>query len=980
MKNRILYEPLALSLLASTGDSASSARTRVSTGYVRLDGALQGGFLAGSAVVLSAPASDEVPILLRRFLGADSASLLISRNLSSAESIVGDKPDGLKCLICSDKPVPRAQNTLPGKGIENLTELNLTITETINSLQPSRLVVQFLSDVLLRHKALQTRKWLSELLDKFRAKNITTLVLLNPFMHSSEEVQAVVDLFDGNLEIFEKDVEGSPGKFMRVRWMHGITVAETEPIVLDLIPRIKPAPAKKVAHPRNNLPARATPLIGREKELAAAWPLLLRDDVRALSLTGPGGTGKTALGLEIARSLLDSFPDGVFFIQLAPITDLELVMPTVAATLGVREEGGRPIIESLKDFLREHETLLLLDNFEQVIEAASQLADLLTTSAKLKFLVTSREELRIHGEREFPVAPLVVPDLKRLPQIEALSEVGAVALFVERAHAVKPDFEITNENARAVAEICVRLDGLPLALELAAARIKILSPQTILMRLESRLGLLTTGARDAPVRQQTLRNAIAWSYDLLEERDRTVFSRVGVFVGGFTFEAAEAVCNPQRSLTANVLDGLSRLVDRSLLRREEVNGEPRFAFLETLREFALERLLSCGESEAAQRAHLEFFLGLAEKADSELTGPRAGEWLIRLEHEHDNFRAALQWTHQKGEVERELRLSAALFYFWYQQGYLVEGRESLKSALAGSESIRTLERAKVLRGAGVLALDQGDMVEAHSFFEGSLNIFRDLGDKVGVARVLANLALVADTERNYDAAVRLYEESLSLARELRDNMAIARALNNLGIIALSVKGDYDAARSLFGEALALCRELGDRTSSAFCLSNLGAIDLKKGDYGSARTRYEESLTLFREQGNKRLVPFPLLGLGRLAVRRGEYASAFSILTETMAMLQEMGMKEEIAECLEEFAGLASKQGQAERAARIFGAAEALREKVNANLAPAERTENERTYITPARSALGETKFAEAWAEGRSMTMEESITQALEKEK
>ena len=795
---------------------------------------LQGGFLAGSAIVLSAPASDEVPILLRRFLEADVASLLISRSLSSAESILGNKPGRLKCLVCSDKPVPSAQNTLPGKGIENLTELNLTITETISSLQPSRLAVQFLSDVLLRHKALQTRKWLSELLDKFRAKNITTLVTLNPYMHSGEEVQAVVDLFDGNLEIFEKDVEGSPRKFMRVRWMHGITLAETEPIELDLIPRVKPAPAKKkVAHPRNNLPARATPLIGREKELAAAWPLLLRDDVRVLTLTGPGGTGKTALGLEIARSLLDSFPDGVFFISLAPITDTSLVLPTVAATLGVKEEGGRPIIETLKDFLREHETLLLLDNFEQVIEAASQVADLLTVSAKLKVLVTSREELRIHGERQFPVAPLVVPDLKRLPQLEALSEVGAVALFVERAHAVKPDFEITNENARAVAEICVRLDGLPLALELAAARIKILSPPTMLRRLESRLGLLTTGARDAPVRQQTLRNAIAWSYDLLEEQDRSLFSRVGVFVGGFTFEAAEAVCNPQGSPNANVLDGLLRLVDRSLLRREEVNGEPRFGFLETLREFALERLLSCGESEAAQRTHVEFFMGLAEKADSELTGPRAGEWLIRLEREHDNLRAALRSTHQKGEVERELRLSAALFYFWYQQGYLVEGRESLKSALGGSELIRTLERAKALRGAGVLALDQGDMVEAHSFFEESLNIFRELGDKVGVARVLANLALIADTERNYDAAVRLYEESLSLARELHDNMAVARALNNLGIIALSVKGDYDAAHSLFAEALALCRELGDRTSAAFCLSNLGAIDLKKGDYVSA---------------------------------------------------------------------------------------------------------------------------------------------------
>jgi len=447
----------------------------------------------------------------------------------------------------------------------------------------------------------------------------------------------------------------------------------------------------------NNLPAQAALLVGREKEIEAVRGRLLRPDVRLLTLTGPGGTGKTRLALQVAAEVLDDFEHGVFFVALAPISDPGLVVPTMAQTLGLKETAGQPLIETLKDYLRDRALMLVLDNFEQVLAAASRVAELLAAGPQLKVLVTSRAVLRVYGEHEFPVPPLTLPDPQRLPPPERLTQYEAVRLFIERALAVKPDFAVTNDNAPAVAEICRRLDGLPLALELAAARIRLLPPQAMLARLERRLPLLTGGARDLPARQQTLRNAIAWGYDLLGPGEQTLFRRLAVFVGGCTLEAAEAVGGG----AVEVLDGIESLVGKSLLRQEEgVGGEPWFAMLETIREFALERLEESGEAEAIRRQHAAHYLELAEQAESALKGSQQMAWLEQLEREHDNLRAALRRSVERGEAEYGLRLGGALGRFWWMHGYLIEGRAWLTALLAlPGASSSTAARALALFSA-----------------------------------------------------------------------------------------------------------------------------------------------------------------------------------------------------------------------------------------------------------------------------------------
>jgi predicted ATPase/class 3 adenylate cyclase len=433
----------------------------------------------------------------------------------------------------------------------------------------------------------------------------------------------------------------------------------------------------------HNLPAQPTPLIGREREAAEARERLRRPEVRLLTLAGPGGTGKTRLALQVAVDVLEDFADGVFFVPLAPISDPTLVASTVAQTLGVQETGSRPLLERLKEFLQDKAVLLVLDNFEQVIAAVPVVTALHAACPRLKSLVTSREVLRLQGEHEFPVPPLAVPDLRHLPASERLSQYAAAALFIQQASAVKPDFMVTNDNAPAVAEICVRLEGLPLAIELAAARSKLLSPQALLARLGSRLELLRGGARDLPARHQTLRGAIAWSYDLLSPDEQALFRRMAVFVGGCTLEAAEAVCRAAGPPELDVLEGMTSLVDKSLLRQEEeANREPRFQMLETIREYGLECLTTSGELESARRAHATDYLALAEEAEPELTGPQQGVWLHRLETEHDNLRAALQWSQARQDAETGLRLGGALWRFWLVRGYLREGRERLGRLLA----------------------------------------------------------------------------------------------------------------------------------------------------------------------------------------------------------------------------------------------------------------------------------------------------------
>jgi predicted ATPase/class 3 adenylate cyclase len=475
---------------------------------------------------------------------------------------------------------------------------------------------------------------------------------------------------------------------------------------------------------RNNLPIQPTPLIGREKEVAEVCERLVRLEVRLVTLTGAGGTGKTRLGLQAAAELTEEFHEGVFFVSLAAIRDPQLVVSAMAGTLGVKEEGGQPLLESLKSYLAERRMLLLVDNFEQVLEAAPMVTELLSSAPNLKVLATSRTPLRLYGEHEYPVPPLALPDPGQLPSVERLTQYEAVRLFVERAQAAKADFSITNESAPAVAEICHRLDGLPLAIELAAARIKLLTVQAMLARLGNRLRLLTGGARDLPERQRTLRSTIEWSYGLLEEGEKVLFARLSAFAGGRTLEAMEAICDAGGDLAVDVLDGLTSLVDKSLLKQEEgAGGEPRFVMLETIHEFAREKLRESGEAEDIRRLHAEYFLALAEEAEPAVEGEQQPAWLDRLEEEHDNIRAALSWSlGQDRDPELALQMGAALGEFWYLRGHFSEARRWLEEALAESGGTPTAAHARSLQRVSWLAFLQGDLDRAEEASEEGLGL------------------------------------------------------------------------------------------------------------------------------------------------------------------------------------------------------------------------------------------------------------------
>jgi len=694
-------------------------------------------------------------------------------------------------------------------------------------------------------------------------------------------------------------------------------------------------PLKTLDYHPTNLPVQPTSLIGRERELAAACAALRQLDVRLLTLTGAAGTGKTRLGLQMAAELIDDFADGVFFVSLTPIRDPELVMPAIAHPLDVKEMGGQSLSESLRHHLHDKQLLLMLDNFEQVAAAAPLVADLLATCPHLKILITSREALHLRGEQEFPVPPLALPDPRHLPSIERLTQYEALRLFIERAQAVKPDFQVTNVTAPAVAEICARLDGLPLAIELAAARIKLFPPQALLARLNRRLALLTGGPRDLPARQQTLRNTIDWSYDLLNPDEQTLFARLAVFMGGRTLEAAEAVCNAASDLGLAVLDGLASLVDKHLVYRDEgSNGEPRFMMLETIWEYALERLEARGEAAELQHQHASYYLALAEGAVAHLSGPQQDVWLERLEVEHDNLRAALAWAFEGEQAETLVRFGAALWRFWEMRGHFTEGRTWLERVLEKSRGTAVALRAQAFTGAGTIAWHQGDYARAIEFHEAALRLYRELGDKHG----------------------------------------IAFTLNNLGAQAL-VQGDYAQAAPLFEEGLAIARELGDRRLNAYMVHNLAEVARHQGDYTRAAPLYAESLALVQELGDRWGIAINLAWLGTVTRYQGNYAHATALLMEGLTLCQALGDKERIAECLEGLAGLAGAQEQAERAAHLFGAAAALRDTIDAPLPPAERADYERDLAT-IRSQIDAAAFADAWAAGQAMPPEQAIAEAL----
>jgi predicted ATPase/class 3 adenylate cyclase len=727
---------------------------------------------------------------------------------------------------------------------------------------------------------------------------------------------------------------------------------------------------------RNNLPLQPTPLVGREKEVAEVCDLMRDAETRLLTLSGPGGTGKTRLALQAAADLLDDFPDGTFFVPLATLTEAELFLSTVAEALGVRETGEQPLFESLKDYLRERRLLLALDNFEQVLGAAPAVTELLAVAPGLKVLATSRAPLGLYGEHEFPVPPLTLPDLKSPPPLESLTQYEAVRLFVERARAARPDFAITNESAPAVAEICVRLDGLPLAIELAAARIKMLPPGAMLKRLGSRLKLLTGGARDLPERQRTLRGAIEWSYALLDEGEQVLFARLAVFSGGRTLEAIDAVCDAEGDLPVDAFEGVSSLLDKSLLRQEEgPGGEPRFVMLETVHEFAREKLQESAEVGETKRTHAQYFLTLAEEAYPELKGANQLEWLDRLEAEHDNMRAALSWALERKEAEMALRLGGALWLFWFVRGYHSEGRRWLQEALAIDERGSSGSRAMALAGVGWLAAHQGDLDRAEEACEEGLQL---LADEPGEARrcLLVFLGWVAREREDYRRATQLFEESLALSQQMGDTYWHATSLSNLALVS-HYRRDAERATVLYEESMDLFREQGDKQSLAYCLNNLGMVAYSQGDLGRAAQLTEEGVGVVRGLGASVDVALGLCNLGWISLLQNDLVRAADHFRESLSLSWDTGLTPIAQSALEGFACLSGAKGEAERAVRLWGAAQNLHEtkgipRDDDFLAEAD------ARISVVRSGMGEETWEEAWREGRVMTLDEAVSYALER--
>ena len=738
-------------------------------------------------------------------------------------------------------------------------------------------------------------------------------------------------------------------------------------------------PVQQVETRSTNLPVQRTGFVGREKETAAVKELLLRQNVRLVTVTGPGGIGKTRLAVQVASGLGEHFPGGVYFVPLSSLNDPGLIASMIVQTLGIREAGGQSALEILKRNLQDSSCptrLLLLDNFEHLVQAAPTVADLLASGPNLKILVTSRAALHVYGEHEYPVPPLALPDSRSKLSVEFLSRCPAVALFAQRAVAAKPDFELNQENALTIVEICARLDGLPLAIELAAARVKVLSPSSMLTRLASRLQLLTGGARDLPQRQQTLRAAIDWSYDLLSAAEQKLFRRLSVFLGGCNLEGVEAVCDAKADLDLDLLDGMASMVDKSLVQQvEPAKGESRFVMLDTIREYALEKLDASEEQSFTKRAHAAYCLVLAEEEPTEESGAQAMEWQERFALEHDNFRAGLGWLTETGDAEWGLRLGTALFRFWEIREYLAEGRDSLGKLLklAGAAA-PTKARARALFAAGVLAGEQGDYASADALFGESQEIARQLGDKMGVAVSLNALAVSSCDRGDVANARALFEEGLVLWRELGDQKAVARALSNLANV-LKVQRDYDRARALHVECLSIFQGLGDRTGVAWSLNYQGDVARDRGDTTAARKLYEEGLGIFRELGDRWGIAGTLADLGSLARENGNYSGAHSLYAESIKLFQELDHKRGIARLLECSACSAAAQREAERSLRLAGAAAALRQNIGAPLTPAEQAKLEAS-LQRAREALTDTVGTKVWLEGWALPVEKAIEEML----
>jgi len=697
------------------------------------------------------------------------------------------------------------------------------------------------------------------------------------------------------------------------------------------------AETQLISTPRHNLPHQLTSFIGREQEIAQ-----LKEQVstnRLVTLTGAGGAGKTRLAIEVARQLLDVFPDGVWLAELAALSDAQLVPRAVAEAVGLNEQPARPAIETLSDYLASKRILLVLDNVEHLLEGCVQFVDLIVRRCPhVAMVVTSRERLGMTGEMTYRVPSLTVPGPSDNVAPDGLLAYEGARLFVARAKLARPDFDLTVENASGVASICTRLDGIPLAIELAAPRLRSMSVVELSQGLDHRFALLIGGSRTALPRQRTLRSTIDWSYDLLREPEKVLLQRLSVFAGGWTLAAAEAVCAGAGIEQGDVLELLTSLADKSLVVPEQGDAQTRYRLLETVRQYAREKLDDDDGSAAVRLRHRDYFLALAEEADSKLKGAEQPGWLRRLQEEHDNLRAGLEWSLVEAEPKGGLRLCGALQRFWWTRGHFTEGRQWCTRVLrkAGAEE-RTRDRAKVLNEAGGLAFHQGDFPAARALLEESLAILRELGDRPGIAVSLNTLGNVVCEQADYPAGRAMYEQSLAIHRELGERHGIALVLGNMGSEAVN-QGDYPAAKAMLEESLAIRRELGDRSGIAGALSNLGHVALNQGDHPAARALYEESMSICREIGERQVIPYPVEGLAAVA------ASLHDSL----------------------------------RAARIWGAAERSRAEIGAPLSPNERPGYDRR-VAAARIASGDdAAFDRAWEEGRCLTLDQAIELALAK--
>jgi predicted ATPase/DNA-binding CsgD family transcriptional regulator len=725
--------------------------------------------------------------------------------------------------------------------------------------------------------------------------------------------------------------------------------------------------------PRTHLPVSLTSFIGRRREREEVQELLASS--RLLTLTGAGGVGKTRLALQVAGDLTAAYRDGVWLVELAPLTDPGLVLQTVAAALGVREQAGRPLVDALTTALGPRQVLVVLDNCEHLLTACTQLAaSLLGTAPGLRILATSREPLGIAGETRYRVPALTVPAAQP-PSPHRLAQYDAVLLFADRARAALPAFAVTDANAAAVVELCRRLDGIPLALELAAAWVAVLTPDQIAARLDDRFRLLTGGSRTALPRQQTLRAALDWSYHLLTEPEQQLFRRLAVFAGGFALEAAEAVCGGDGLEPQAILAVLAQLVDKSLVQADVQDREGRYRLLETVRAYALDASTEAGEAEVMRQRHASSYLALAEAAEPQLRGAQQVAWLARLTVEHDNFRVALDWSRSAAqEPELSLRLVGALWPWWQIHGYFQEAHERLAEALTRVDQTAPAVQAKALRAAGSVAVFWHDYERAEALLQDSLRLSGEAEDRRGRAAALYELGHVARVRQATTRAAALFEESLALARDLADRHGIADARTALAWLALTA-GDFERAQTLYEDSLTLFRALGDGRHAATQLSALGDIASYRRQHERATALYEESLGIFRMVGDKFRTAATLVRLAILANGRREHDQAAVLLVESITIWREVGRQGGTASCLEGLAGVAIGRGQAGRAARLVGAAEALRKALEEPLPLPFRSRYERT-VAAVRAALDEAAFRSAWSAGQALSLDAAITEAL----